>query len=422
MTELNPASPGTSSAVPLAEYHRSVDALDRAIVSLTRKLAANEYQLLVLLREFDERGGWLKWSFANCAEWLHYRCDLSLSAAREKIRVAHALKPLSEISRAFERGVLTYSKVRALTRVANTANESELLAFALRTTAARVEERCRQMRNVNPESTDVAQRAHSRRCLSQWRDEARGTIRITVEVPIEHGDLIAKALDKALEAGTVDDAESAGESWHAQQADALVDIARNYLSGGSDGRSASTADHYQVVIHTDHSALTGGLTEGTGRSDLPAETVRRLSCDGSIIDMVDGPDGEPLNVGRKRRTVTTAIRRALWARDRGCAFPGCTHRRFVDAHHIEHWAKGGETRVDKMLLLCSSHHRLVHEGGYEIRPDHKGGWYFRRPDGRAVPGCGYRRDDVTDEFVEWHPSAEGCANNSGIRGQISEVA
>ena len=411
MTVLNPAS----SAVPLAEYHRSVDALDRAIVNLTRKLAADEYRLLVLIREFDERGGWLKWSFANCAEWLHYRCDLSLSAAREKIRVAHALKPLPAISGAFECGALTYSKVRALTRVANAANESELLAFAMQTTAARVEERCRQMRNVTPESNDLSQRAHARRCLSQWRDEVRGTMRITVEVPMEHGELIAKALDKAVEAGAVDDAESADESWHAQQADALVNIARDYLSGNG-GKGGPTADHYQVVIHTDHAAL----TDGAGRSDLPVETVRRLSCDGSIIEMTDGPDGEPLNVGRKRRTVTTAIRRALWARDKGCAFPGCTHRRFIDAHHIEHWSKGGETRVDKMLLLCSSHHRLVHEGGYDIRQDHKGGWYFRRPDGRAVPGCGYRREDVTDDFPQWHPSAEGCANNPVIQNQINE--
>ena len=388
----------TAAATPLSDYRCSIDRLDAAIVSLTRTLSANEYRLLVLVREFDERGGWLQWGLSNCAEWLHYRCDLSLSAAREKIRVAHALKELPEISAAFEKGVLTYSKVRALTRVATAEDEALLLNFALRTTASRVEERCRQLRNARPESVDDANRAHARRCLSLWRDEASGTLRISVELPIEQGELIAKALEKATESGTVEEAESAGESWQAQQVDALVEIMQAYLSGGSkNDNGARTAEHYQVVVHTDSVAL----TENLGSSALPIETVRRLSCDGSIVPMADGPAGEPLSVGRRQRTVTAAIRRALWARDEGCAYPGCTHRRYVDAHHIVHWSRGGETSLDNLILLCSAHHRRVHEGGYEIRKDHRGSWYFRRPDGRAVPDCGYPTGN---------PSAEGLVN------------
>jgi len=102
--------------------------------------------LLVLIRRFDERAGWLRWGFENCADWLHWRCDLSLSAAREKVRVAHALKTLPAIATVFANGELSYSKVRALTRVVDWNNEDELLAFALHTTASRVEERCRELR------------------------------------------------------------------------------------------------------------------------------------------------------------------------------------------------------------------------------------------------------------------------------------
>ena len=116
--------------------------------------------------------------------------------------------------------------------------------------------------------------------------------------------------------------------------------------------------------------------------------------------MVDGLDGEPLSVGRKQRTVPAALKRALWARDGGCAFPGCTHTRFVDAHHIRHWADGGETSLENTMLLCNAHHRLVHEGGYAIRRDHQGRRYFRRADGRAVPHCGYQPDDMIDEGSE----------------------
>jgi hypothetical protein len=119
----------------------SIDDLDCAIVNLAAQINAASHDLLVLIRRFDERGGWLRWGFDNCIDWLHWRCDLSLSAAREKVRVAHALKTLPAISVAFAKGELSYSKVRALTRVANCRNEDVLLDFALHTTAARVEDR-----------------------------------------------------------------------------------------------------------------------------------------------------------------------------------------------------------------------------------------------------------------------------------------
>ena len=117
-----------------------------AIVRLAAHINAASYELLVLVRRFDERAGWLKWGFSNCSEWLHWRCDLSLSAARERVRVAHALKTLPAIAASFSSGKLSYSKVRALTRVARPDNEEALMEIALNTTAARVEERCRELR------------------------------------------------------------------------------------------------------------------------------------------------------------------------------------------------------------------------------------------------------------------------------------
>ena len=74
-----------------------------------------------------------------------------------------------------------------------------------------------------------------------------------------------------------------------------------------------------------------------------------------------------MSVGRKTRVVPAAIKRALWARDKGCRFPGCGRKRFVDAHHIEHWSAGGETSLANLMLLCTQHHALVHEGGFTYR-------------------------------------------------------
>jgi len=380
----------------------SIDDLDRAIVNLAARINAASHDLLRLIGRFDERAGWLKWGFQNCAEWLHWRCDLSVSAAREKVRVAQAMKTLPAIGAAFADGRLSYSKVRALTRVANRSNEDELVCFALRTTAARVEERCRELRCGTEDCTGEANRAHAGRSLTVHRDPVRGTMRITVELPLESGELIDKALDQAREASVASGPEFAEESWSAQQADALVAMARGYLTGECEA-SAGTSENYRVTVHVDRSAL----TEGRGRAGLPIESVRRLACDAETVVIVEDDDGQPLSVGRKTRTVPTAIKRALWARDRGCRFPGCGKRRFVDAHHIQHWAAGGETALGNLLLLCTRHHRLVHEGGFRLEKDYRDCWFFKRPDGRAVPSCGYRPEDILDD--DFHTSAEGLS-------------
>jgi hypothetical protein len=394
------------------EDYLSIDELDRGIVNLSARINAATYELLVLVRQFDERAGWLKWGLANCAEWLHWRCDLSMSAARAKVRVAHALRMLPAITAAFSSGELSYSKVRPLTRVARPDNEDSLLSFAVKTTASRVEERCRELRCGTVASIDEVNRAHCCRSLRIHRDADRGTMTITVELPIETGELLEKALDRARDTTASQTPELVDESWSVQQADALVTVSNAYLSGNG-AKTTCTSDNYQVTVHVDRSAL----THGDGRSSLPIESVKRLCCDGDAVVIVQDEKGEPLSVGRKTRTVSTAIKRALRARDKGCRFPGCHHKRFVDAHHVRHWSAGGETSLNNLMLLCSRHHRLVHEGGFRIERDYQDRWFFKRPDGRAVPSCGYNSHDMIDDNINDetgelstsinYPSAEG---------------
>lgn len=416
---------------------RSIDELDAAICSLARQMNARTYQWLVLVREFDDRAGWAKWGCRSCAEWLALRCQLSPAAAREKVRTAHALRELPRIAAAFAEGRLSYSKARALTRVAKLHDEDKLLAYALEVSAAQVEERCREMRNADPESVCDARRAWERRGLRLRRDRVRDTMRITVEVPLVDGEVIAQALERAVQCGEAasghefmlgeeatevrDFAEASctpGNGWFAQQADALVAIARAYLAGGAEtAEGASVSDHYQVVVHVDESALRGE----PGCSDLPIETVKRLGCDASLIRIVEDARGNPLAVGRKRRTAPTPLKRALWARDRGCTFPGC-HRRRVDAHHLVDWAKGGETGLDDMTLLCRYHHVLVHEGGFSVWRDERGELCFRRPDGRMIPRGGYRLDDTVDVPVEDGEVVERNGASAEVREPRAEYA
>lgn len=201
-----------------------------------------------------------------------------------------------------------------------------------------------------------------------------GSALMTVELPRVDMELVLKALE--LVGGSLP--EDPTRSMFAAGADALVHMARDTLSGG--GESASNQDNYQVVVHVDARALQG---EG-GEADLPLTTVRRLCCDGGVVPLVERGDGKPLSVGRKQRTVPTGIKRALLARDRRCTYPGCHHERFVDAHHVVHWSEGGETSLDNLTLVCTHHHRLLHEGGYSIQRHRDGRHYFARPDGRPV--------------------------------------
>jgi hypothetical protein len=385
-----------------------IDDLDQAIVGLTNQINAATYELLVLVRQFDQRVGWLRWGFDNCADWLHWRCDIGLSAAREKVRVAHALLVLPVISAKFAKGRLAYSKVRALTRVATRDSEEELVAFALGHTTSQVEQRCRELRWGTEASKEQAQIAYARRSLIMHRNQDKGTVTFTVELPTEQAALVDKALDKARESEPEKQAEFANECWSARQADALVEIANTFLNG-SDSNPGSISDNYLVTVHVDQKAL----AEGHGRSGLPIETVKRLCCDGHTVTIVDDENGEPLNIGRKSRTVSTAIKRALRARDKHCRFPGCRNTRYVDAHHVEHWANGGETSLDTLMLICDKHHRLLHEGDYRIIKDYQDKWTFVRPDGIAIPECGYHAEDMTDDDVDdiskavKHPSREG---------------
>ncbi len=101
------------------------------------------------------------------------------------------------------------------------------------------------------------------------------------------------------------------------------------------------------------------------------------------MKITEDENGEPLNVGRKTRSIPPALRRALNSRDKGCVFPGCTHQKYVDGHHVHHWANGGETKLDNLVSLCRFHHRLVHEGGVRIERLDDGAWRFVRPDGEA---------------------------------------
>ena len=382
------------------QRRQHVEHLEDQITELAAHIDAAMFRLLELLREYDECEGWGGKGLISCAHWLNWKCGIDLGTAREKVRVAHALKDLPQISQEFRHGRVSYSKVRAMTRVATPKNEDYLLMIARHGTAVHVERLVRNYRKVERiEGLDRENTRHAQREL-HWYVDDEGYWVLRGRLTAEQGALVQAVLEQAMEedfreqqgvpAGisatqALDEIHSHPEPIALRRADALVRMAQGY-SGSTD---ANSADRFMVHVHTDMETLkaegTGGEAELETGGNISAETARRVSCDAGLVQWLDKADGEPLSIGRKTRTIPPAIRRALQRRDGGCRFPGCTCSRFVDAHHIQHWADGGETSVENLVLLCRHHHRLVHEGGFGICTSTLGMIEFTNPAGEVIP-------------------------------------
>src|SRR5687768_9324764 len=376
---------------------RPIDEIAAEICTLTGHINAANHRWLMLVAEFDRRNGWSDSATQSCAHWLNWQCGIALGAAREKVRVARALEALPKVSAAMASGKLSYSKAREITRVGNASNEDYLLTIAEHGTAAHVERLVRAYRRCQEaEELSRDQRQQQNRRVS-FRYDDDGSLILTCHLPAEPGALVLKALDVAVEGLPVYEDVPAGTSkqvvpFSARRADALARVAESFLA--HDVLESPGTDRQQIVVHVAAETLrkgTAGCCEIEHGPSIAAESARRFSCDASIVTLIEDGNGEPLDVGRKTRNISAPLRRLLTARDQGCRFPSCSNARYIDMHHIKHWANGGETRPSNLVSLCRFHHRAVHEGGFDVQILDDGALRFVAPDGQAVdqlmPGC-----------------------------------
>ena len=446
----SPAKVGQSAALvgesPTSEQQRC-EVLSDEITTLAGHLNAANYRFLKLLDEFDRHDGWAGDGIRSLAHWLNFKCGLGEMVAREKVRAARALRSLPSIDDAFERGEISYSKVRAMTRVATPENEAELLNIARHGTAAHMERlvrayrRCRkQVESAAGEAVpggltpdELARRREERFYCFADDDE---TMVFGGRVAVEQGRLLVKALDAmvaeidadAAAAETANEPELAGnvsaetndpktgaktdaetdaqtgpetdENVSAEtsgdepesaavdptpkrtgRATALIHIAEHYLAtGGNGARPLTSSEAYQVFVHVNandagpDNRINGAHTcYADDRRCLAPHVVRQLACDASRRTVLENERGEVLNIGRRSRTVPRRIGHALRVRDGGCRFPGCGQSRWTDAHHIRHWADGGETSLENLVTLCRYHHRSLHREEYGIEHSKENG-------------------------------------------------
>jgi hypothetical protein len=187
----------------------------------------------------------------------------------------------------------------------------------------------------------------------------------------------------------------------------LVRVSEAFLAHGD--AAGAGGDRTQIFLHVDQDPLAPDGTLAATLDDgtrVSAETFRRLACDAALVTVAHASGGRAA-LSSRTRTIPPALRRALHLRDRGCRFPGCTNRLYVHAHHIHHWAHGGATTADNLLLLCSAHHRLIHEGGLHVERNADDDIVFldrhRRPIPAAAPAWPMNAD-ATEVIAAWNAS------------------
>ena len=393
--------PGSPIDTPEAELFQ----LGELCAEAYMQSEALHFRALLLLAEFHRREGFKSTPFPPPAEWLAWRVGITLGPARERVRTALALTQLPRTAQAMQNGELSFAKVRALTRVATPENEETLLAFAQEGSAANLERLVRGWKTLDRGSEVTAEQLrHRTRRLSAWVDED-GMVVVRGRLDPEIGAVFMRAIEAAGDALFKDKGED-DVTPEQRRADAVGLLAERALAAGFGHKNArsgsgeeadpdedeapisgSRAERYQVMLHVDAETLDEdaepGLSELEDGTRVSAETSRRIACDAGVVKIHHDSSGSIIGASHRTRTVPPAVRRALEARDRGCRFPGCGLR-FTDAHHVRHWADGGETSLRNLVLLCRKHHRAVHEGGVRVCLDVNGQVAFFTTKGKAL--------------------------------------
>lgn len=361
------------------------------------------------LARFDRDGLWALDGQLSCVSWLVWKLNMARSTAFEKLRVAHELRRRPVVADAFKEGRLSYSAVRAITRLERPNPDVDRALVELAESGeASILDLERVVRSYQlyadqerPPSDGVDDRRQVR-----IRRGGDGTGQVTVtldDLELEEFAATFQAfVDLRYRAVGESSAGDADQTRGSKRADAFMDLLRTALAHADQGRAAGD-DRY--MVHLLHRDGTSGATLLDG-TPLDAATGSIVCCDASSVAHTVTEGGEPLSLGRKTREWSSAQRRAITVRDGGCCrFVGCGFS-FDDIHHLEWWEKGGSTDIDNGIGLCRRHHRLIH-AGFSVEGDPNGELRFHRRDGSYIDStypvtAGGRNPYLTGPLDESH--------------------
>jgi hypothetical protein len=336
-------------------------------IALQRIVNRAQAEGLRRLRRFDGGQGYASSGALSARAWLRWQLNLTANVASERVAISRKLAALPQTEQALADGDISYRHVALIAETAGQLGdkfeaqaETILVDVSKEVCPWRLQRAIWNLKHcLDSEGVlNDANKAHDRRCLhmSQTFD---GVYRIDGWLDAEGGATLNTALNSVMGPWAEGDDRSAPE----RRADAAVEMARRLLDGGQLPAVGGQKPHLAVSVDMATLSKEPGsmAAELEWSQPIPAETARRLACDAAITPIIDG------EADRTSRVVPGATRRALIARDKGCRFPGCDcPPAWTDAHHVKHWADGGTTTLENLILLCRRHHRLVHEEGWTL--------------------------------------------------------
>jgi len=356
----------------VAVQHDEDEALISSIDSEHARIAAAQRRMFRLIAEADRRKSWVDVGARDTAHWLSMRYGISYWKAQRWIAAAHALESLPHVSDALASGELHVDKAVELTRFAAPETESRLLIWAGGVSCGAIRRKGDvAARRTRDELVDVERS----RSLTWWTFDEGRRFGLQGELPSAQGAVVAKALDRlAGSLPAMPDEEGPGGT-DARRADALVAL----CSTGS--RPDDEPDRATVIVHARMDVSDGELGECEIEDGpaIDADAARRMACNARRQTIVEDESGLPVRLGRVTREPPAWMVRHLKYRDGECRFPGCGSKRFTQAHHIVWWEQGGRTDLENLVLVCTFHHRLVHDYGWRVRREEDGtvSWFRR---------------------------------------------
>jgi len=392
-----------------------VDALWDEAAIVAGRLNRAHAQLVDLTVQLIEGERWGEGGFRSPEHWLVVRAGLAPARAADVVRIAQRRRKLPAMVSALAAGELSVDQAAVLARHGRPDHQAGMAEFARGATVPQLRRALGRSVFQEPEAAEAAPaiaagsttpleamraeqehqadaKASARADLAMYYDEL-GRFHLRYSAPAELGALVEQAVREAKDAlftsrraeevtTSVPAASSPGSTFgrdagRVSYADALAEIASRSLGSV---KATGRASHYRVYVHLS----TDGAWVGGGGA-IPPSLASKFACDG-IVQPVWETDGRPVSVGRDQRIVPARTRRLIEDRDRGCRFPGCTTSGFLEIHHLDHWAAGGDPDYDRQICLCPAHHDDHHRGEFTIagdptRPD---GLAFTAPHGRAI--------------------------------------
>jgi hypothetical protein len=341
--------------------------------SLHRDICFAHRRLFSVIAEIDRKELWADEGARDIEHWLWMRYGLTHWKASRWVDAAHALEQLPILSEAFSSGELGVDKVVELTRFATPETEANLVSWARRVSPARI----RHEANLRiKKDTEQAKAEDQMRSVTYGYTEDGRRFWLLLDVPADQGSIVKEALGRRVLSIPVMPGEEGHLFDSARTADAFVTLCSEAVAADPD------PDRATVVVHAELGELSSptGVAEIEGDAVIHAETAKRLLCNGRVQTVIENEAGDAVGMGRLTREPSAAMLRQLKYRDRECRFPGCGSRRFTQAHHIVWWRHGGRTDLDNLVLICTFHHKLVHEYQWKIRRLDDGAVEWFRPD------------------------------------------